>query len=86
MIPLKRDKAHNCNFEDVMARLNNYIYSFFINGLYCFLVAGFKNKISVSIIRGNNTPPASRQISAPRGVTCLWGTEKSSSVLAEGAI
>ncbi len=24
----------------------------------------------------NNTPPASRQISAPRGVTRFWGAEK----------
>lgn len=86
MILLKRDRAHNGNIEDVMTRLNNYIYFFVFKGLYCFLVVGFKNKISVSIIRGNNTPPASRQISAPRGVTCLWGTEKSGSVLAEGAI
>ncbi|MEJ1407326.1 MAG: hypothetical protein RPU62_10170 [Candidatus Sedimenticola sp. (ex Thyasira tokunagai)] len=26
-------------------------------------------------ILGNNTPPASRKISAPRGVTCFWGAE-----------
>lgn len=29
----------------------------------------------VTILRGNNTPPASRQISAPRGVTRFWGKE-----------
>ncbi len=29
-----------------------------------------------AIIASNNTPPASRQISAPRGVTRFWGTEK----------
>jgi hypothetical protein len=30
-----------------------------------------------TIMRFNNTPPASRQISAPRGVTRFWGREKS---------
>jgi hypothetical protein len=29
-----------------------------------------------TILASNNTPPASRKISAPRGVTCFWGTEK----------
>lgn len=29
-----------------------------------------------AIIANNNTPPASRQISAPRGVTRFWGAEK----------
>jgi len=28
------------------------------------------------IIVGNNTPPASRQISAPRGVTLFWAPKK----------
>jgi hypothetical protein len=29
-----------------------------------------------TIISTNNTPPASRQLSAPRGVTRFWGFEK----------
>ncbi|MBB5189076.1 hypothetical protein HNQ57_003376 [Zhongshania antarctica] len=29
-----------------------------------------------SKITRNNTPPATRKISALRGVTCFWGTEK----------
>lgn len=29
-----------------------------------------------TIISPNNTPPASRQLSAPRGVTRFWGFEK----------
>ncbi|SFJ74923.1 hypothetical protein SAMN04488079_10157 [Methylophaga sulfidovorans] len=29
-----------------------------------------------TIITPNNTPPASRQLSAPRGVTRFWGGEK----------
>ncbi len=29
-----------------------------------------------AIMASNNTPPASRQISAPRGVTRFWGAEK----------
>ncbi|KJS04967.1 MAG: hypothetical protein VR73_13450 [Gammaproteobacteria bacterium BRH_c0] len=35
----------------------------------------------VTILRGNNTPPASRQISAPRGVTRFWGYEKAVAVV-----
>ena len=31
---------------------------------------------SFTIIVTNNTPPASRKISAPRGVTRFWGIEK----------
>jgi hypothetical protein len=30
----------------------------------------------VAILSLNNTPPATRKISALRGVTCLWGSEK----------
>ena len=30
----------------------------------------------VAILGLNNTPPATRKISALRGVTCLWGSEK----------
>lgn len=33
-----------------------------------FALRLFSNKIL-----GNNTPHASRKISAPRGVTCFWG-------------
>ena len=29
-----------------------------------------------TIIDANNTPPATRKISALRGVTCFWGNEK----------
>ena len=29
----------------------------------------------LTIVLANNTPPASRQISAPRGVTRFWGAE-----------
>ncbi|RBP85160.1 hypothetical protein EBI01_00780 [Marinomonas rhizomae] len=32
--------------------------------------------IFVAIIDSNNTPPATRKISALRGVTCFWGNEK----------
>ncbi|HBA65405.1 MAG TPA: hypothetical protein DCZ48_04360, partial [Methylococcaceae bacterium] len=34
----------------------------------------------------NNTPPASRQISAPRGVTRFWGQEKSAAEVAGGLV
>lgn len=30
----------------------------------------------VAILDSNNTPPATRKISALRGVTCFWGSEK----------
>lgn len=33
-------------------------------------------KFCSTIISRNNTPPASRQISAPRGVTRFWGPNK----------
>lgn len=37
---------------------------------------------SYAIVLRNNTPPASRQISALRGVTCFWTPIKSNSYLA----
>lgn len=30
----------------------------------------------MAILSSNNTPPATRKISALRGVTCFWGSEK----------
>lgn len=50
----------------------------------CFLALGrsFSAEKSVAtatfvtILSLNNTPPATRKISALRGVTCLWGSEK----------
>lgn len=50
----------------------------------CFLVLGrsFSAEKSVAtatfvaILSLNNTPPATRKISALRGVTCSWGSEK----------
>jgi len=37
---------------------------------------GLDNCCDKAIISSNNTPPASRQISAPRGVTRFWGIKK----------
>lgn len=45
-----------------------------------FAIAGGKKVVELvkqnTILVSNNTPPASRKISAPRGVTCFWGAEK----------
>jgi len=40
-------------------------------------IAGLTSCDLLAIVLANNTPPASRQISAPRGVTRFWGAEKS---------
>ena len=39
-------------------------------------LAVLDNCRGMTTISVNNTPPASRQISAPRGVTRFWGAEK----------
>lgn len=52
-------------------------YNFsFRSGQLFLATTGIDSCEVVSIITGNNTPPASRQISAPRGVTRFWGDEK----------
>jgi hypothetical protein len=38
-------------------------------------IAGLTSCDVLAIVLANNTPPASRQISAPRGVTRFWGAE-----------
>ncbi|QUX89980.1 hypothetical protein CYL31_00590 [Marinomonas sp. A3A] len=50
----------NVWFSSCLAILNKYIAT----------------SIFVAIINSNNTPPATRKISALRGVTCFWGSEK----------
>jgi hypothetical protein len=50
----------NVWFSSCLAILNKYIAT----------------SIFVAIINSNNTPPATRKISALRGVTCFWGNEK----------
>jgi hypothetical protein len=47
----------------------------------CLPLADGKEKVleleaRSTILTVNNTPPASRKTSAPRGVTCVWATEK----------
>jgi len=48
--------------------------SYMVTDSACLTV--LDNCHSKAIMDSNNTPPASRQISAPRGVTRFWGTEK----------
>jgi len=43
------------------------------NGWCSTCLAVLDNCRAMSIMISNNTPPASRQISAPRGVTRFWG-------------
>ena len=50
----------NVWFSSCLAILNKYIAT----------------SIFVAIINSNNTPPATRKISALRGVTCFWGNKK----------
>ena len=42
---------------------------------YSVFLSVLDNCRRIITMNGNNTPPASRQISAPRGVTRFWGSE-----------